>query len=244
MSDGARPALLDAAGQVALIAGAAGGIGRPSVELFRRAGAAVAGFDRAPAGADCDIVGDACSDADVSAAVETTLSRFGRIDHVIALVGATGAGPLDEVSLAEWRRLLDVNLTSSFLLARAAHRALKASAGSLVLMSSTNGRHGGSSVSGPAYGAAKAGIINLTRYLAKEWAGDRIRVNCVAPGPVATPMLDRLDTATRETLRNAIPLGRFADPLEVAGVLAFLCSTHAASITGACINVSGGLVLD
>lgn len=244
MSDLGPPALLDGAGRVALIAGAAGGIGRATVALFRRAGVAVAGFDRVSAGTDFDILGDASREADLAAAVETTLSRFGRIDHAIALVGATGAGTLDETSADEWHRLLEINLTASALLARAAHRALKATAGSLVLASSTNGRNGGSSLSGPAYAVAKGGILTLTRYLAKEWATDRVRVNCIAPGPVATPMLHRLAPATLDALRGAIPLGRFAEPREIAAVLAFLCSDHAASITGACINVSGGLVLD
>jgi len=244
LSDLGPPALLDGAGRVALIAGAAGGIGRATVALFRRAGVAVAGFDRVSAGTDFDILGDASREADLAAAVETTLSRFGRIDHAIALVGATGAGTLDETSADEWHRLLEINLTASALLARAAHRALKATAGSLVLASSTNGRNGGSSLSGPAYAVAKGGILTLTRYLAKEWATDRVRVNCIAPGPVATPMLHRLAPATLDALRGAIPLGRFAEPREIAAVLAFLCSDHAASITGACINVSGGLVLD
>ena len=99
------------------------------------------------------------------------------------------------------------------------------------------------SVSSP-YGAAKAGVLNLTRALAKEWAAQGLRVNCVAPGPVATAMLDRLSEADHAALKAAIPLGRYADPQEIAAAIAFLCSDHARTMTGAMINISGGLVLD
>jgi NAD(P)-dependent dehydrogenase (short-subunit alcohol dehydrogenase family) len=114
----------------------------------------------------------------------------------------------------------------------------------MVLMSSSNAVNGGSAVSGAAYAVAKAGLLNLSRYLAKEWAPDLIRVNCIAPGPVATPMLDRLDAAAHAALIAAIPLKRYAEAAEIAAVTGFLCSAHAASMTGAVINVSGGLVLD
>ena len=140
--------------------------------------------------------------------------------------------------------MLDANLTSAFLLARACHRHLRRPGGTLVLLSSTNGRNGGGPLSGAAYAAAKAGILNLSRYLAKEWAAEGLRVNCVAPGPVDTPMLERLSAPQHQQLMAALPLGRYAQPDEVAGAIAFLCSSYAASITGACINVSGGMLLD
>ena len=88
------------------------------------------------------------------------------------------------------------------------------------------------------------GGINLVRYLGKAWGDDGIRVNAVAPGPVDTPMLARLPAATRDALRQSIPLGRIADASDVAGVLSFLCSPQAAYLTGTVLNVSGGLVLD
>lgn len=233
--------LLDASGKVALVAGSAGGIGRAVVGALADAGASVLGFDRAPGAA---MVGDAANEADVARAVAATLERHGRLDFVVNAVGITGAGPLAATAPADWQRVRDVNLDSAYLLARAAHPHLQRAHGAVVLFSSTNGRNGGSALSGAAYAVAKAGIINLTRYLAKEWAADGIRVNCVAPGPVATPMLDRFSAAEREALRQSIPLKRIATPEEIAATVAFLLSPHAATMTGTCLNVSGGLVLD
>jgi NAD(P)-dependent dehydrogenase (short-subunit alcohol dehydrogenase family) len=190
------------------------------------------------------ISADVGTPAQVSGAIARALARFGRIDAVVHLVGAVGRGPLAEVTLEEWRRLLDVNLTSAFLLAQASHAALRDTQGTLLLASSTNAWNGGSALSGPAYAVAKAGLVNLSRYLAKEWGPERIRVNCIAPGPVDTPMLARLPEETVQALEQAIPLGRIASARDVAGTVAFLCSADAAYLTGVVLNVSGGLVLD
>jgi 3-oxoacyl-[acyl-carrier protein] reductase len=108
----------------------------------------------------------------------------------------------------------------------------------------SNARNGGSALSGAPYAVAKAGVSNLARYLAREWATDGLRVNCLAPGPVDTPMLDRLNPEQHAALQAAIPLGRYTSGREVAAAIAFLCSDHAASTTGATTNISGGLVLD
>ena len=237
--------------RVALVTGAAGGIGRATVAALLRDGFAVAAVDLALADLPCafdapleSLSADVTDEAALAGAVARCVERFGGIDCVVHLAGAVGRGPLVDVSAGEWRRLLEVNLTSAFLLARAAHAHLRERRGALVLTSSTNARNGGSALSGPAYAVAKAGILNLARYLAKEWGGVGIRVNCVAPGPVDTPMLSRLPAATREALREAIPLGRVASADDVASSIAFLCSPQAAYLTGAVLNVSGGLVLD
>lgn len=238
-------------GRVALVTGAAGGIGRAVVTRLLDAGYAVAAVDLALADLHCASnapfavsSADVTDPAAVASAVEHALGRFGRIDAVVHLAGEAGHGPLAEVPLAEWRRLLEVNLTSAFILAQATTAALHASRGTLVLVSSTNGLNGGSALSGPAYAVAKAGVINLARYLAKEWGAKGVRVNCVAPGPVATPMLARLPPATVEALGSMVPLGRIARPEDVAATIAFLCSPDAAYLTGTVHNVSGGLVLD
>ncbi len=245
-----RAALLEARGRVALIAGAGGGIGRATLELFEAAGARVVALDldsaKLPAQSDAvlGIAGDAIDESAVRSAVECAVSRFGRIDFAVNAVGVAGGGVLCSTSLAEWRRVIDINLTSAFLLARECYRSLSRPGGSVVFIASTNARNGGSALSGAAYATAKAGIINLTRYLAREWAPEGLRVNSVMPGPVATPMLARFSQEQRAALVDSVPLKRLAQPAEVAAAIAFLCSQHAQSMSGACVNVSGGLVLD
>ena len=242
--------LIKARGRTAIVFGAAGGIGRATCALLAAAGARIAAVDRTTRGLGkagarrLVIAADATDEAAVEAAFAETSRRFGAIDYAINLVGATGQGRLDRMSLADWNGMIAVNLTSAFLVARSAYRRLRRPGGVLILMSSTNGRVGGTQYSGAAYGAAKAGVLNLTRYLAKEWAPDGLRVNTLAPGPVDTPMLARLSAGEHAALKAAVPLKRYAQAKEIAAAIAFLCSEHGRTMTGACFNVSGGLVLD
>jgi NAD(P)-dependent dehydrogenase (short-subunit alcohol dehydrogenase family) len=112
-------------------------------------------------------------------------------------------------------------------------------------MASTNGLNGGTALSGPAYAVAKAGIVNLTRYLAREWARDGIRVNCLAPGPIETPMVtDRFDAETIEALIRSVPLRRLGQPDDIAHAIDYLTSARAGFVTGTVMNLSGGLVFD
>ncbi len=239
-------------GAVAWVTGAAGGIGQATVARLRRDGFRVLASDLPAAvpshGGEAGVFWHPCdvtSEAAVQSAVGACLQDYRRLDAVVHLAGSVGAGQLAGTSLAEWRAIVDANLTSAFLVARAVHDALRSSGtGTLVLMSSTNAINGGSALSGPAYAAAKAGVLNLARYLAREWAPDGIRVNCLAPGPVDTPMLRRLDASTIDALRSAVPLRRFVAAEEVAGAISYLCSADARCLTGTVHNVSGGLLFD
>lgn len=242
-------AVFKAPGRVILVTGASGGLGQALLPLLVAGGAHVAAchFGASPGAAQDGVTWfrlDVSDEQNVRTVVHDVREKFGRIDHVVHLAGVVGRGPLTDVTLADWNSLLAVNLTSAFLMARESHAALKQSGGSLVLLSSSNGINGGSHLSGPAYAVAKAGLINLTRYLAKEWLGDGIRVNCVAPGPVATPMLDRLSDETLETLRDLSLNKTFVTAGQVAAQIAFLMSDHGAQLTGTVSNMSAGLLLD
>lgn len=237
----------DGSGKVAFVTGAAGGVGKAVAELFSEAGASVAGLDLKMAatgsGDSLALAGDVASEADVGEAVSECVRKYSRIDYVIHAAGAVGGGKLVDTTPEDWRRLIDVNLTSAYLLARATHEHLSETGGCLVLVSSPNGVHGGSHLSGPAYAAAKAGTINLTRYLAKEWAPDGIRVNCIVPGTIDTPMFRRLAPSQQDRIIDDIPLGRLCNPDEAARSIAFLCSSAAAYMTGATLNITGGRLL-
>jgi NAD(P)-dependent dehydrogenase (short-subunit alcohol dehydrogenase family) len=188
---------------------------------------------------------DVTDEAAVQAAVARVVADFGRLDHVVHLAGRAGEGPIDTVERAEWDALLSVNLGSALTLARAVHAHLAATRGSLVLTASTNALNGGSALSGPAYAVAKAGLVNLMRYLAREWAPQGIRVNCLAPGPIDTPMVSgRFAPEVLARLRATVPLGRLGEPRHVAHAVDYLLHPDAAFVTGAVMNVSGGVVLD
>ena len=232
--------------ECALVTGAAGGIGSAVVERFinrgLQVGAMVLPGQEAPGG--LTLPAEATDEEQVAQAVARCVEELGPPRWVVHTVGITGKGPLLDVSLTDWEQVVDVNLTSTFLLARAVHPYLKQTRGAMLMYSSTNAINGGNELSGPAYTAAKAGIIGIVRYLAREWADDGIRVNCIAPGPIDTPMLDRLGPERRAYLAERAPLGRLGTAEECAGLTNFLCSDAAGHMTGTITNLSGGLVLD
>ncbi len=236
--------------EVVLVTGAAGGIGRAVVSRLRERGLTVVATDAALADLPCAgpvtaFPLDVTDEAAVRAAVARVVTDFGRLDHVVHLAGRAGQGPIDAVDRAEWDALLAVNLGSAVTLARAVHPHLAATRGSLTLTASTNALNGGSALSGPAYAVAKAGLVNLMRYLAREWAAQGIRVNCLAPGPIDTPMVTgRFTPEVLAQLRSAVPLGKLGEPRHVAHAVDYLLHPDAAFVTGTVMNVSGGLVFD
>ena len=236
--------------RVALVTGASGGIGQAVVARLRKSGARVAAFDLAPpassraSSAYLPLSGDASDESDVASAIARTIEHFGRLDFLVHTVGKVAAGGIEECTLSLWREQIAVNLDSAFLFCREAAPHLAASQGAVVLFSSTNGRNGGSAVSGVAYAVAKAGIINLARNLARDWARKGVRVNCIAPGPVDTRMLDRVGPRGRQRLLDSIPLRRFSSADQVAAQVAFLLSDDCGAVSGEVFNTSGALVLD
>ena len=244
--------MFDMSGKVALVTGAVGGIGAATVDMLLESSARVVATSRDQSRVEekfqgkhhvLPIQADFCRESDASRAIVDSLKHYGRIDYAINCAGALGAGRMDETALTEWNAIIEVNLTAAFILCRESYVSLKDSRGSVVLLGSVNGMHGGSAVAGPAYAVAKSGVINLTRYLAKEWAPDNIRVNCVSPGPVDTPMLDHFTPEQHLRAKEATLLGRYTTARECAAMILFLCSPSANSMTGTVQNISAGIVL-
>jgi NAD(P)-dependent dehydrogenase (short-subunit alcohol dehydrogenase family) len=247
---------------VALVTGGAGGIGRATCQEFFDEGYRVSLTDvdedgAAAAAAEIDpsgelvigLKGDVSSTDSVNSMVAATLERLGRLDALVNVAGVVGPGPSEELSDEEWDRLINIHLSGAFRCSRAAFRALSESgAGSIVSISSIAGRTGFSyRVS---YCAAKAGIEGLTRALAVEWAKKGVRVNAVAPGHVRTPMLDyslKIGSVTEKIVQartDRIPMGRYAQPEEIAAAVVFLSSPAASYITGEVLYVDGAITVN
>lgn len=238
-------------GQVALVTAAGGGIGQATAWLLAERGAAVIAVDIDEAGlADTKasatgslvtLKGDATSWDDAQAAVATAKREFGKLTILANVVGGSKPGQtILDMSPEEWTRWVDLNLTSTFLMCKAAIPLMAESGGgSIVNVSSGAGVTG--MMKNPAYVAAKGGVIALTRSLAIDHADQHIRANCVAPGPILTPLMERnrrpeeIDYLARMTLA-----GRIGVPHDIAATIAFLSSKDGEFINGELINVAGG----
>jgi 3-oxoacyl-[acyl-carrier protein] reductase len=242
------------AGKVALVTGGSRGIGWAVAQALSAAGTAVVlcarGEDAAKAAASrleaagasaLGLAANVGSAADADRLVAACLERFGRLDILVNNAGITRDGLVLRMTDADWAEVLQVNLTGAFFCARAALKPLlkQKQGGRIINIGSVVGSMG--SAGQVNYVAAKAGLLGLTRALAKEVASRAVTVNLVAPGFIETDMTSSLPDAVKQAYRAQIPLGRFGTAAEVASVVAFLASDAAAYITGQVIHINGGL---
>lgn len=253
-------------GQVAIVTGAASGIGQACAIRFAQEGANVTCLDfnekaNQATAAECQKLGveavaytcDVTNAEGLKAAVEATIAKWGRVDVLVAAAGIYSGSPLPEVPLKQWQRLIDINLTGVFLSNQAvAEIMMKQKSGSIINISSMAGK-----TSFPAsaeYSASKSGVIGLTRSVAMDMAPYGVTVNAVCPGNTITDMVKnvaaevgaRNGMTAEEWLQmraNDCPMKRLAEPWEIAGVVAFLASADSRYLTGQAIEVDGGMVM-
>jgi NAD(P)-dependent dehydrogenase (short-subunit alcohol dehydrogenase family) len=246
-------------GRVAIVTGGARGIGRETAETLAVAGARVvlADLDRSTAeGAAAEmraqglyataIVADVADEASVDAMMQVMLEREGRLDILVNNAGIAIRRPAVDLALDHWDKVVAVNLTGSFLCARAAARPMIASGagGAIVNVASIMGLSGGGLYPNVSYQATKGAIVNMTRALAVEWAPHAIRVNAVAPTYVRTELIGPIlkDPELVARIEVMTPLRKLAEPADIAAAIAFLVSPAAAMITGHTLAVDGGFL--
>lgn len=240
-------------GRVALVTGASRGIGRAVARQLAQEGYRLAlnartesslrecvGELRSEGHEAIPVAADVTSGPAVEAMSERVLHTWGRLDVLVTCAGIYDARPFAELHEQDWRQMIEVHLTGTFLCARHAAPAMIAQGqGAIVTVSSTSALTGGTS--GVHYAAAKGGVLSFSKALAKELAPHGVRVNTVIPSKVETDMLQgALEAGQADDLRRAIPLGRWGQPLEVAAVIAFLASDAASYVVGAAVPVTGG----
>jgi NAD(P)-dependent dehydrogenase (short-subunit alcohol dehydrogenase family) len=244
-------------GRSAVVTGGGSGIGRASALLLAAAGASVAIFDRNAEGANAvrsEIEGsggsasawgvDVSDEAALTEAFAGAARQHGRLDVLVDNAGIAIRGAAAELSLADWNKVVAVNLTGMFLAARiAASHIERQGGGAIVNTASIMGLSGGL-YPNVAYQTTKGGVVNMTRALALEWAGLGIRVNAVAPTFVATQLTAGLigNPEVLATIKAATPMGRLAEADEIASATLFLASPAAAMITGVILPVDGGFL--
>lgn len=243
-------------GKTAVISGGASprGIGRSTAALMAEHGARVAIVDldagqavEAAAALGPDHIGLACDVTDLDAchrAAAQVVEAFGHIDILCNNAGVTQPVKTLEIGPKDWDRILDVNLRGVLYLSQAFIPHMREHGGSIICMSSVSAQRGGGIFGGPHYSAAKAGVLGLAKAMAREFGPDGIRVNCVTPGLIQTDITGgKLTDEMRAEITRGIPLGRLGEARDVAGAYLFLASDLSAYITGAVIDVNGGMLI-
>ena len=244
-------------GMNAVISGAAGprGIGFATAKLFAAQGARVAILDidgeaakRAAAELGPNHLGLTCDVTDRAScgnAIDAVSAAFRRIDILINNAGVTQPAKVVDIDPASWDRIMDVNLRGVLYLSQAVIPVMQAQkAGAIACMSSVSAQRGGGILGGPHYSAAKAGVLGLARAMARELGPEGIRVNCVTPGLIQTDInAGKISDDSRVKILEGIPLNRLGEPRDVANIFLFLASDLSGYVTGATIDVNGGMLI-
>jgi NAD(P)-dependent dehydrogenase (short-subunit alcohol dehydrogenase family) len=245
------------ANKTAVISGAASerGIGFATARLFAEHGARVAILDIDEAGAKAAAAAlgpqhawircDVTDRASCQAAAEAAIAALGHVDILINNAGITQPLKVMDIGAEDWQRVIDVNLSGVFYLSQAFIPHMRSrKQGSIACMSSVSAQRGGGIFGGPHYSAAKAGVLGLAKAMARELGPDGIRVNSVTPGLIQTDITGgKLTPEMKEEIRKSIPLNRLGDAIDVARIYLFLASDLSSYVTGAVIDVNGGLLI-
>ena len=244
------PKLIDLTGQVAVVTGASRGIGRSIAEVFHGVGASVALVSRSPEPLEelaaqlgeraIALPADVAEESQVNTLVGKAFDVFGRIDILVNNAGLMSPGTYSDIDAAEWQRVISANLTGAYLccLACAPHMQ-KQKSGRIINISSISGQTGGVS-GGVHYASSKAGMLGMTKTLSRDLAASNITVNAITPGVIDTSMT--LSAEVRSQIETLVPLGRIGEPEDIAYPALFLASRMGAYITGATIDVNGGIL--
>lgn len=238
-------------GRVIAVTGAGSGIGAATVGVLAKAGARIAALDvQWPASGTADsadrlhVTLDVTDEAAVDAAFARIVAQFGRIDGLATCAGIVDTTPFLDIDAARFRRVTDVNQLGTFLCLKAAGSRMTAG-GRMVTIASVAGLRGGGLFGTAAYSASKGAVLALTKNAARTFGPKGIAVNCIAPGSTDTPMTApiRQTPGRAESLKALVPLGRSADPSEIAEAIAWLLSPQASYVNGSTLVVDGGVVM-